>query len=131
MDQSEQIFHKELEADLIRLAAEVGRSREMPEMKSLPDRDIVKHALANMTGTRPISLSVPDKSSRPLPAYMSDASPETKLEVEYLVDMAFHKGIMDAAKEAHASKNPFIEDAFHDALAGKLYDEMERRGMMK
>ncbi len=62
---------------------------------------------------------------------MKDASPETKLEVEYLVDMAFHKGIMEAAKQARASKNPFVEDAFHDALSGKLYDEMERRGMLR
>ena len=44
--------------------------------------------------------------------------------------MAFMDGILKAANEAKKS-NPFVLDAFHDALTGKLYDEFKRRGLLK
>jgi len=43
--------------------------------------------------------------------------------------MALHHGIDKAVEKAKAS-GPFVLDAFHDALTGKLYDEMRRRGML-
>ena len=60
---------------------------------------------------------------------MKQMSAEAKLEIEYLVDMALHHGIDKAVEKAKAS-GPFVLDAFHDALTGKLYDEMRRRGML-
>ena len=41
-----------------------------------------------------------------------------------------HKGIEKAAAEAKKS-NPYVLDAFHDALVEKLYPELQRRGVLK
>ena len=71
-----------------------------------------------------------EPSSGPLPQYAESAPAETKLEVEYLLDVAFHQGIVKATSEAMKS-NPFVLDAFHDALVGKLYPELQKRGILK
>ena len=53
-----------------------------------------------------------------------------KLEIEYLCDMALRKGIATAMSESEKSPY-FVQDAFHDALAGKLYPELQKRGIVK
>jgi hypothetical protein len=69
-------------------------------------------------------------SNSPLPAYAQSAPPEIRLEIEYLLDIALHKGISAALQES--AKSPyFVQDAFHDALAGRLYPELQKRGLMK
>jgi hypothetical protein len=69
-------------------------------------------------------------SNSPLPAYAQSAAPEIRLEIEYLLDIALHKGIGIALSES--AKSPyFVQDAFHDALAGRLYLELQKRGLMK
>ncbi len=68
--------------------------------------------------------------SSPLPQYAQDAPAETKLEIEYLIDLAIHQGLTKANAQARTS-SPFVVDAFHDALVGKLYPEFERRGLIK
>jgi hypothetical protein len=69
-------------------------------------------------------------SDGPLPAYAQNAAPEVKLEIEYLLDLAFRKGI-GPALSASAKSPYFVQDAFHDALAGKLYPELRKRGVVK
>jgi len=122
--------HAALEADIARLAQEVKLHRERPESKGLAERDILKKSLQTLTTTAPPPTDKTSQaSSSTLPAYMQQMSAEAKLEIEYLVDMALHHGIDKAVEKAKAS-GPFVLDAFHDALTGKLYDEMRRRGML-
>jgi len=71
-----------------------------------------------------------EPSSGLLPQYAQSAPAETRLEVEYLLDVAFHHGIAKANTEAMKS-SPFVIDAFHDALVGKLYPELQKRGILK
>lgn len=121
-------FEQVLEADMRRLAAEVKLHREAPENKEVGDREIIKKSLQSISQNSRSSQN--DVSQSPLPNYISEASSETKLEVEYLLDLVFHKGLEAAFKEAQKS-NPFVLDAFHDALAGKLYPELQKRGILK
>jgi len=65
-----------------------------------------------------------------LPAYVDSASPEVKLEIEYLLDVALKQGIGKALAESQKSPY-FVQDAFHDALAGALYPELQQRGIVK
>ena len=60
---------------------------------------------------------------------MAGAAPAAKLEVEDLVRMAFKEGIAKATDVAQKS-NPFILDAFHDTLAGKLHEELKKRKLI-
>ena len=122
-----------LEQDVTRLAAEVKLHLEKPESKELSDQQIVKEAVRSMAEQHKSSGQPANPAggvASILPAYVKDFTPEEKLEVEYLLDLAFKKGLDQALKEA-AKSNPAIEDAVHDALAGKLYPFLQQRGIIK
>ena len=125
--------HSALEADMQRLMEEVRLQRERPEMRSAGDRKILKQSLQSVTGSAPLAPQAQGNApgaQSPLPSYAAGAPPETKLEIEYLLDLAVHRGIEKAAAEAKKS-NPYVLDAFHDALVEKLYPELQRRGVLK
>ena len=121
------------------LAAEIQRTQELKDVKNAEGLDVVKEAIRAFPNLeRPSGNGVPVPTSPaaaplsdgPLPAYAQSASPEIKLEIEYLIDIALHKGIGPALTES--AKSPyFVQDAFHDALAGKLYPELQKRGVIK
>jgi hypothetical protein len=129
-------FEQSLEADMSRLAVEIGTQREKPEMQNAAEQELVKEAirafpeLKNQSqGGTPVS-KIPDDTKSPLPAYAQGAPAEVKLEIEYLLDLALTKGI--GAALAQSQKSPaFVQDAFHDALAGRLYPELQKRGVVK
>jgi hypothetical protein len=130
-DQFTPSFEQALEADIRRLAEEVEKHRERPENQSVGDQEILKRSLEVFTqGATPVSQGARDDSKSPLPSYAQSVSSETKLEIEYLLDLALREGIMRAAVEAKKS-NPFVLDAFHDALTGRLYPEFQKRGILK
>lgn len=111
-----------------RLAAEVQRHRELPENKALTEHELVKKSIQSIS---PAQLAENAKqASGPLPAYATSAPAESKLEIEHLIDVAFHDGLDKANAEA-AKSSPFVMDAFHDALAAKLYPELQKRGLLK
>jgi hypothetical protein len=121
--------HEVLEADIKQLVAEIQKHQERPETRSLTGPELLKKSIQSMTAAQqPAPPTEP--AAGPLPQYAENAPTETKLEIEYLLDMAFHHGIAKANSEAMKS-NPFVLDAFHDALVGKLYPELRKRGILK
>jgi hypothetical protein len=118
--------HAILESDIDRLTAEVKRVQEQPENRGLRGEEIVKKSIQALP---PTTTHTSQQSTGPLPAYASGAPPEVKLEIEHLLDVAFHEGILKANAAAQ-SHSPFVIDAFHDALTGKLYPELQRRGIV-
>ena len=132
-------FEKNLEADIVHLAGQVKNIRELPEMKNASEVEILKEAMKvfprpgsekqPQVGTS-ASPAADDVSTSVLPAYAQNAAPETKLEIEYLIDVAFQRGVEKALADAKKS-SPFVEDAVRDALAGKLYPELQKRGILK
>lgn len=131
-DQPPSFEHAALEADIKVLAQEIGRYRELPETSSLGEKDLLKRAIrafpAAPTGDEKTPSERPSSKS-PLPQYAQDSSPEVKLEIEYLLDLAFHLGLARAVRESKKSPD-FVQDAFHDALAGRLYPELKRMGIL-
>jgi len=120
------------------LAAEIGRTHELKDVKNAQGLEVVKEAIrafpqldqAVQNGVPIPPPAAAAQAASPLPAYAQNAAPEIKLEIEYLLDLAFQKGIATALAES--AKSPyFVQDAFHDALAGRLYPEMQKRGLMK
>jgi len=112
-----------------RLAQEVKKLREHPEHKNLDEKELLKKSLMAFVPP-PDNPPAHIGPTSPLPKDIQSASPETQLEIEYLLDLALHEGLHKAHKEALAS-NPFVLDAFHDMLVGKLYPELKRRGILK
>jgi hypothetical protein len=138
MDSSSSFEHA-LEADMKTLVAEIHRTQEMKDRKNADGLDAVKEAIrafpqlghgASDDNGVPLTPATPGEANSPLPAYAQNAAPEIKLEIEYLLDIALRKGIGPALAES--AKSPyFVQDAFHDALAGRLYPELQKRGLMK
>jgi hypothetical protein len=133
-------FENALEADMKTLAAEIHRTQEMRDVKNAEGMDVVKEAIrafpqlqsngSDGNGVPVTPAAAAAQANSPLPAYAQSAPAEVKLEIEYLLDLAFQKGIATALSES--AKSPyFVQDAFHDALAGKLYPEMQKRGLLK
>lgn len=131
-----------LEADIARLAVEVKNQRERPEMKNVQEAELLKEAIRAFPQLEknpqavavptppPVSSANDDVFKNPLPAYAKDAPAEVKLEIEYLLEVAFKDGLGKALSEAQKSPY-FVQDALHDALAGKLYPELQKRGIVK
>lgn len=140
MSEESSLEYTALEADMRRLAEQIKSQREQPVGESKTEHQLVKEAIRafpNLQGSQnKISASVPqattqsNSSQSPLPDYAKDAPAEVKLEIEYLCDVALRKGIATAISES--AKSPyFVQDAFRDALAGKLYPELQKRGIVK
>lgn len=135
-DFNQNFEHKALEADIERLNREVGEKRILPEYKDFSGKELVKQALKPMLREaageigQTAAVQKPDSDAKILPAYLKDASPEIKLKIEQLVDEVFHQGLKKAVAEAKAA-GFFVEDAFHDALTDKFYEELRGRGMLK
>lgn len=138
--------HQPLESDLKAIATEVnytqaGQEREGKDIEGI---EAVKNAIrafptlnnhervANVSAPAPVaaSTSAAAAATNPLPAYADAATPEVKREIEYLLDVAMQKGIGEALTASEKSPY-FVQDAFHDALAGKLYPELQKRGLIK
>jgi hypothetical protein len=131
-------FEKNLESDIVHLAEQVKSIRELPEMKNASEAEILKEAMKvfprpgaeKQPPMPPASSATTSDASGVLPIYAQNAAPETKLEIEYLIDIAFRSGLSRALSDAKKS-SPFVEDAVRDALAGKLYPELQKRGILK
>lgn len=121
------------------LATEIRRTQEMKDVKDAKGMEVVKEAIrafpqlnhdAPSNNGVPAAPATPGEVNSPLPAYAQNAPAEVKLEIEYLLDLALRKGIGAALTES--AKSPyFVQDAFHDALAGRLYPELQKRGVVK
>ena len=136
-------FENVLESDIQRLATEIRGQQERPEMQNAAEQEIIKEAIRAFPESKnqpqsaapapiptPSSGSAADNPASPLPAYAQSAPAEVKLEIEYLLDIALKKGIGSALSESQKSP-AFVQDAFHDALAGRLYPELQKRGIVK
>lgn len=132
---SEERLHGALEEDIARLAQEVQRSRETSGRQHLPEKERVRHSLERVMPSltlrqAPSAPAGNGEASPLLPSYTRDVPPETKLEIEHLLDLALHKGLA-AADKAALRATPFVLDAFHDALTETLYPELKKRGIVK
>jgi hypothetical protein len=130
-------FEKNLETDIQQLAQEIRANREKPELKNAAEQELVREAIRAFPEAKnqpqaaaPASQAAGDDKNSPLPVYAQSAPAEVKLEIEYLLDIAFKKGVSQALTESQKSP-AFVQDAFHDALAGKLYPELQKRGIVK
>jgi hypothetical protein len=131
-------FEHALQTDIERLAEEIKSQREKPDMKSATEKELVKEAIRAFPQLekKPPAAPVPPPPAAgtnpqsPLPGYAQNAPAEVKLEIEYLLNVALQEGLGKALSEAQKSPY-FVQDALHDALAGRLYPELKKRGVVK
>lgn len=135
MDTNNQNFELNiLEADIERLSKEIKEKRDLLENKGISNKELLKQTLSpiiKQSGpAQPIQPSVqPADDSKFLSDYLKDASPDVKIKVEKLIESAFRHGLTKTVGEAKHF-DPFILDAFHDALTDKMYEELKKRGLI-
>lgn len=120
--------HPALEQDIERLAVEI---REQKAVDPERQKEIIKRSLGGYI-QESWSAGKPPAGAQPsvLPNYLQDAPADVKFQVEKLLDLAWHKGITIAIKEAKKA-GALILDAFHDAITDKFYNELKSRGYIK
>lgn len=137
-----QNFNQNLEESLKRLGAEIERSRDDAAKKELPERELVKQSFRALAarGVAPAPTAaqpagdeeaIEAEHKKLLPDYVvpGKTDPEAIRETEELVEFAIHKDFMGALKRAR-SFPPFVEDAFHDALADKVVPFLKQKGLL-
>ena len=130
--------HNTLEQDIQRLGREIKERNASPEYQQMTEKERVKETirpLVTQAGSQAASSPQPEDTDSKsveetvLPGYLKDSPSEIKILVERLIDSVFHEGVEKAVKDASRA-GPFILDAFHDALADKLYEELKKRKLI-
>lgn len=109
------------EADVARVKAELDASPEA-RAEGAPTREAVRQALVAAL-PQPVPATA---SAAPSPMAATGGTQE---RIDALLKEASERGI-DAAHARAAADEPYVLDAFHDALAGAMHEELTRRGML-
>ncbi len=133
MEQQFEASDKAIEQDIERLGNLV---RNAPEKGPGAKKEILREVLRSELAMPPVSATQGNATTAPtkksgsmLPAYLDNAPPEIRLEVEQAVDIAFHKGLFAGARNAE-KKGTFFLKAFHDALTDRLYELFRKKGIV-
>lgn len=105
---------------------------ELEEKLAEKKRELEKgYAPKEKMEPRPAPASVPAAPRRPAPPVKKQGIMEKNPKVKSLVDMAFHEGVAKAIEEAKKTNDPYLIDAFHDALIDEVYDLLLKEGLLK
>ena len=129
----------QIEQDLASKRATLEEQKQSGAIGELPHeketlREVVREQYASpapvqQQATIP-STSGPVVTPPPVVEPPSYLSPELKEKVQELVNIAFAATISDAIKQAQATNNAALIDAFHDALIDELYSYLIERGRL-
>lgn len=129
-----------IEAEIAELSKRIDEKRKLLETEAgvVEEKEVVRQAVAEkISPSMPVSTNssatatatVPPKSSSKT-SYLDGLDKESVEQIQSLVALVFEKGF-DAAIQEVSLMEPFIIDAFHDALVDRLYDELKSRGLVK
>jgi len=130
----------QIERDLASKRAELEKQKEAGAISEVPhERETLREVVGERIMPPPAGgpspampptpqTAVPVAPAVEPPSYLSE---ELKTKVQELVNAAFSKTIDDAVKQARATNNAALLDAFHDALVDELYNYLVERGKLK
>ena len=125
--------HESLEREIQELSLDLKNKSIAEKREAIKNSLAKKIELSSATTTQSSSVLQQQTTiahpSSILPPYAANLPEELQLKVEKLVDLAWHKGIDTAIVIARQS-GPMVLDLLHDSLTGKIYDEMEKRGLL-
>lgn len=97
------------------------------------DAVTLKAGTQNVSSQASLSTTTPTSITQTMPvggSYLDYLDPQTTEIINQLIAEIPAKGIISAINGV-AGQEPFVVDAFHDALVDKLYDELKQRGFVK
>lgn len=110
------------ESDLKRIETQINKFKELPEAEAMAPQEIVRQSV------KQIAPPTGDMGAQ-APVVAANPSDETEKTVEYLVNTAVTEGILKA-NQAARNAEPFVMDSFHDAMVGRFYPELQKRGII-
>ena len=114
------------------IGQEVLEKKALPEYKDVHEKEIVKEVISPLIKQSVVEnqqekvIENQDEREKYLPEYMATEPAEVKEKVEELIQVAFDENIVKAASRA-SKRGDYFVDAFHDALSGKIYDELKQK----
>lgn len=123
----------QLEQDIARIEQELATKREALEQQkdsgAIHEMPQERETLHEVVRQRIAATPAPT----PTPTAPTDSAVPVQLQqkVQALVNTAFLKSIDEAIKEAKATNNAALIDAFHDLLVDELYTHLVERGKLK
>lgn len=138
-----------LEVEIAELQKMIEAKRDQLEKEGgiIEEKELVRQSVKEMfldktTPTTPTpvvaasnSSSVPTTTASspvvpPNGSYLDYLDPQTTEIINNLIGEIKDKGITPVIDEV-AGQEPFVVDAFHDALVDKLYEELKARGLVE
>ena len=120
-----------MEQEIVRIEQDLANKREAlrGQNKELPPDKELLHSVVSekIHPATPTPAPVPSGTGQSALA----VPPELHQKVQALVNVAFLKSIDEAIKEARATNNAALIDAFHDLLVDELYTHLVERGKLK
>lgn len=131
----------QIEQDLASKRAALESQQQSGQIAEVPhEKEVLREVVGERIGASdPASQSPLADNRQPIintppplivdsPAYLS---PELKEKVQELVNVAFNQSPSEAIKQARATNNAALIDAFHDALVDELYNYLIERGKLQ
>ncbi len=118
-----------LEQEIASIEKNLAEKREALSREAVHEVVRQKIADAPTPQVTPQPLPVPDPN--PSSGSGSSVPEELRQKVQALVNVAFLKSVDEAIKEAKATHNAALIDAFHDLLVDELYQHLVERGKLK
>lgn len=128
-----------LEQEIALLEQEIAAKRAELEKKSgmaVESKEVLRHVVAEKIGGEgAIPKARPPEpakvgSSGAVTSYLDALDPDSVAKVNDLIAQVSERGIARTIEEAK-KQEPFILDAFHDALVDKLHEELKARGIIR
>ena len=116
-----------LEQEIVDIEKNLAERREALSRETL--HEVVRQKIADAPAPQPTPAPAPTPTPSTDPG--SAVPVELQQKVQALVNVAFLKSIDEAIKEAKATNNAALIDAFHDLLVDELYNHLVERGKLK
>lgn len=134
-----------VEAEIAALAQKIEEKRRLLEAEHgvVEEKELVRQAIgekisealgqassaaqvaAEPSAALPVSSATPAPSAQSGPTYLDTLDDDTVRKINALVEQVFTLGLQKTIKTV-VEEDPFVLDAFHDALVDKLYAELKK-----
>lgn len=110
------------EAEIKYLEQKILEKRQ--ELADREPRSIVRETIEEHVRPETVSPSAPQVSVPATPL------PDLPNQVAMYIEQAFQRGLKDAVESVRATHNPYLIDAFHDALVDRFLGALRAKGLL-
>jgi hypothetical protein len=127
-------FKNTIEAEIAELTKQIEIKRRVLESEKgiIEEKDVVRQAVGEKISEEIVSFQPQKKTTKSDDgkSYLDSVDEDTAHIINGLLEKFFSEGPRVAIKYAEMN-DPYIIDAFHDALTDKMYEKLKAEGIVK